>query len=118
MKNAKSARILVIDDETLFLGFMNHILESNGYSVTNAESGEEGMTQFNQHFFDLVITDFRMPTISGYDVAVHIRNSERCDTPIICVTGEGCIEKREVFNKILLKPIKIKDMLKAVNDLC
>lgn len=111
-------KILVIDDDDIFLEFMEQLLIKSGHYVRTAEYGEEGLTKFNETYFDLVITDFFMPYMNGSDVARYIRNSERSDTPIICITGEyNGRENMKMFNKIIMKPVKIKDILNAVNQL-
>ena len=110
-------RILVIDDEKSFLGLMEDFLSSLGYSATTAECGKEGLTKFHNDYFDLVITDFSMPGMNGFDVAKHIRSSDRPDTPLLCVTGEIDLKKTEIFDQVMIKPFQIKDLKDTIKQL-
>jgi CheY-like chemotaxis protein len=94
--------------------FLQHL----GYEVTAACNGQEGISLFDKKpKFDLVITDIKMPGLSGNEVAKHIRDSDRPHTPIVAITGFGEDIGQELFDGILLKPFKIKSLLKIIETL-
>jgi CheY-like chemotaxis protein len=71
-------RVLIIEDEQDIRDILSIVLTRLGYDVVAAENGKKGVDLFNNApFFDLVITDIRMPGMSGNDVAKHIRASRK-----------------------------------------
>ncbi len=65
--------LLCIDDEVAGLEVRKMVLESAGYSVLTAENGKTGLEIFASQRVDLVILDYAMPGMNGYDVAVAMR---------------------------------------------
>ena len=80
-----AASILVVDDEAEIRHVLRVLLESEGFSVTEAASGEEALARFTPDT-DLVILDVRMPGISGYQVCLRLR--ERWNVPILFLTAK------------------------------
>ena len=110
--------ILVIDDEPTFLDFLGRTLTFMGYRVKTANNGEGAIKILRgSHDFDLVITDIIMPKIDGNAVAEYIRSSNRADTPIVAITGYRETGNKELFNSILVKPFKIKDLIAVIKSL-
>jgi CheY-like chemotaxis protein len=111
-------RILLIEDDGGIRNIIAMLLRNLGYQVEVAEDGEEGIEIFTRFGkFDLVITDIRMPRMDGNQVAKHIRNSERAETPIVAITAyEGEVQKDE-FNFSLLKPFRNEDLLRILKSL-
>ncbi len=111
--------ILVIDDDDHICYILCAFLTGMGYEVKVAHDGEEGIKHFDKgRDFDLVITDIRMPRISGCEVARYIRGSDRPSTPIVAITGfsENDISK-EFFNSLLTKPFSLKALRDVVTSL-
>ncbi|NQV15502.1 response regulator [bacterium] len=80
------AKILVIDDEESFRGFMVALLEDQGYETQFAQDGEEGMELVRKQHFDLVITDIIIPLKDGFEVCKEIlANYPR--TEVIAMSG-------------------------------
>src|SRR5262249_40773264 len=88
------ARILIIDDEKQQLMLRAAILQSQGYEVEVAMNGEEAITLCIKHQFDLVITDWLMPTMTGLDITRQIK-SNYPTTSIIMLTGWGNLISEE-----------------------
>jgi CheY-like chemotaxis protein len=110
--------ILVIDDEQIFLDFLGQILTIMGYRVKTANSGEGAIEILRGGYdFDLVITDIVMPKIDGNAVAEYIRSSNRADIPIIAITGDSVKDNKELFNSILIKPFKVKELIAIIKSL-
>ena len=110
-------RILAIDDEELILDFIHRVMTRFGYEVMLASDGTEGVEMLsNGHVFDLVLTDLRMPGMSGNTVAEHVRNSERPDTPVVAITGHDNKDiDRDLFNYVLIKPFRMEALVDVVN---
>jgi two-component system response regulator HydG len=85
------SRILVIDDDQGVRESMERMLRGAGYSVQSAESGEEGLTLARGNAFDVILSDMRMPGISGIDVLQKLR-AQRVDSAFIVMTGFGTVD--------------------------
>jgi CheY-like chemotaxis protein len=83
--NAKK-KILCIDDDTAGLTLRKMMLESEGYEVLIAASGEEGLSLLERQHIDAIVLDYQMPTMNGADVARLIRES-RPELPIVLLSG-------------------------------
>jgi DNA-binding NtrC family response regulator len=84
-------RILVVDDEPAQRELISGFLKKQGLDVSSAESGVKALQLFRQDSIDLILTDQKMPDMSGLDLlqAVHAINPE---TPVILMTAFGSIE--------------------------
>jgi len=85
-----AARILLVDDSQLVKDIVRLRLESLGYGVALAGSGEEALDLIRQQPPDLVVLDIRMPGIDGYEVCRRIRQDADPavrDLPIIALTS-------------------------------
>jgi len=67
------AEILIIDDEPQIRKLLEINLENNGYSVTQAASGKEGIILAANHPPDLILLDIGLPDKSGHDVLKELR---------------------------------------------
>ncbi|MCB0261565.1 MAG: sigma-54-dependent Fis family transcriptional regulator [Calditrichaeota bacterium] len=84
-------RILLIDDDVNLCKVIAYQLKKNGYNVTSANSGAEGLKYFAQQDFELVITDIQMPDISGIQVLKDIRRRNR-QVVVIIITAHGSVD--------------------------
>ena len=80
------ARILLVDDNTLGLSARKSVLEELGHRVTAVTSPREAITCLESHKFDLVITDFRMPEMTGSELIGWIRE-RTIECPTILISG-------------------------------
>ena len=83
----QGARILVVDDEPQIRRSLQVNLESKGYAVETAETGEEAIGAFHNRHPDVIILDLIMPGIDGVDVVRRIRESST--VPIIVLSAMG-----------------------------
>lgn len=83
--------ILVIDDEQNIREGLATALEMDGYNVATAVNGKDGLEYVVAHEVDLVITDLRMPEVSGEDVLSRVV-AEYPGVPVIVLTGHGSVE--------------------------
>ena len=83
-------KILNIDDSPTVQRLIEMILSSQGYEVVLASDGEEGIAKAKSDRPDLILVDFVMPKMNGYQVCKTLKDDpEFRDTPIILVTSKG-----------------------------
>ena len=111
-------KILIIDDEQSQRDILFDILSDFGYNVTGVASGEEGVQSFSQDEYPVVITDLKMPGISGIDVLREVL-AINPNIQVILMTAFGSIPS--AVNAIkngaydyLTKPFKKEDLLLVV----
>jgi two-component system response regulator HydG len=85
------ARILVIDDDEAVRESIGRMLRGAGYVVQPASTGEEGLAIARRGGFDVILSDLRMPGLSGIDVLRTLREA-RVDAAFIVMTGFGTID--------------------------
>jgi two-component system response regulator HydG len=85
------SRILVIDDDDAVREAMSRMLRAAGYTVQAACSGEDGFELARAGAFDVILSDMRMPGISGLDVLKRLRGV-RVDAAFIVMTGFGTVD--------------------------
>ena len=86
-----TGRILFIDDDRAGREVALFNLRKAGYEVTAASDGQEGLAAFSPEKFDLVVTDVKMPGLSGIDVLRRVR-TQSPDTPVLVITAFGNVE--------------------------
>lgn len=86
-----NGRILVVDDEWNIRDVLSNILQAQGYDVDCAEDGEEGIAKIDENDYDIVITDLKMPKVSGMEVLRHLQATSSSTLGIVA-TGYGSIE--------------------------
>jgi len=101
-------RILVVDDDSDIRRLNAEVLKSSGYEVDTAEDGEVGLEKvlhavsYAPDSYDLLITDYQMPKLSGLDLVKKLR-AERMALPVIIATGTLPKEK---FTPVPLAPTR------------
>ncbi len=78
--------VLCVDDEKIGLRVRKIMLENHGFRVLTANSGQQGLSMFDDHHIDLVVLDYYMPDLNGGDVAAEMRR-RRPDVPIIFLSA-------------------------------
>lgn len=116
-----TVRILFIDDDRAGREVALFNLRKAGYEVTSASDGQEGLSLFSPGNFDLVITDVKMPGISGIEVLRRIRSLDLV-VPLLVVTAFGDMEMaveamREGACYFLAKPFDREHLLLAVEEI-
>jgi DNA-binding NtrC family response regulator len=84
-------RILVIDDDVGVLESTARMLRASGYTVQTAASGDEGHDLARGDVFDVILSDMRMPGLSGLDLLSKLRTSH-VDASFIVMTGFGTVD--------------------------
>ena len=105
----KDGKILIIDDDIIFLDLLNTRLSRDGYAVFTANSGEKGFMKAKQILPDIIILDIVMPDVDGWTVYKKIKNTPLLsEIPIIIITIGDYEKMAEDFGVIdfLSKPIE------------
>ena len=111
--------ILVVDDAPETLEVLQRNLISEGYIVYTAPDVAEALKILDSTLIDLVITDLKMPKVSGLDLIRHVRENFK-DTEIMMITGyatiEGAVEAVQTgAEEYLSKPFTDEELLSSVN---
>lgn len=83
-------QILIIDDDALVMRTLERLLTMAGYMIDKAYNGEEAINYLKTKKYDLIISDIKMPGISGIQTIEYFREQEKAfgkHTPIIFMTG-------------------------------
>ncbi len=113
--------ILIVDDEEALREALVKILEDDGYEVIAAESGERAIEILHDYPVDLMLTDIRMPGMSGIDLLKKVREIHHT-LGVIILTGYGEIESYiEAMHfgalEYVSKPFKMNELKFIVNKL-
>ena len=110
-------KILVVDDDTNICELLRLYLTKEGYQVTTANDGEEGLDKFNLVKPDMVLLDVMMPKMDGLEVCRRIRKLG--NTPVMMLTAKG-----ETFDKVLglelgaddyiSKPFRLRELMARI----
>ncbi len=90
VENSK-ARILCVDDEGVILDSFRKILVLDGYCVDTVETGREALGLIQNHSYDFVFTDLKMPEMDGVEVTKSVKHL-RPDIDVVIITGYATVE--------------------------
>lgn len=121
LPKGRGGRILLVDDELTLAVVTEQALTRIGYTVTRCDRAERALEKFREtpREFDLVITDFAMPGMSGTDLATALIQV-RADLPILLVSGFLDQPVRAAaqtigIREVLLKPLSLEGLSDAVS---
>jgi DNA-binding NtrC family response regulator len=106
--------ILIIDDEKSLLDVLSLVFKKEGYEVRTATSGGEALEILGSNSIDLVITDIRMPHLSGIEILKYIK-SNIPEVPVIVITAYGSIKQAVEALKAgaldyIVKPFDVEEL--------
>jgi two-component system nitrogen regulation response regulator NtrX len=113
------AKILIIDDEELIRSSLKKYLKRDGYDVSAAESGEEGLEVFTTEQPDIVLLDLHLPGTGGLAVLESLKKVRK-DIVVIIISAHGDIEtavstiKMGAFD-FIEKPFELKTLSASLN---
>ncbi|HEX9898787.1 MAG TPA: sigma-54 dependent transcriptional regulator [Candidatus Methylomirabilis sp.] len=110
------ASILVVDDEPAMRLLVTSILRDEGHDVTAAANGEEALQLIERRHYHLIISDLKMPGMSGVDLLERVKQEDP-ETAVILLTAFGTVEgaveaMRKGAAHYLLKPLANPDELR------
>lgn len=118
MENSQKASILLVDDEESILESLEGLFSLKGYDVDTAQDGTQALQKIGQGAFDLVVSDVRMPRLSGLDLLKEVKRKNG-NTRVIMITAYGQISEaisaiRQGAYDYLTKPLDDAELLSAV----
>lgn len=118
--NGERRRILVVDDEESIQNLLIGVLEMDGHYVSTASNGREALDRVAQEPFDLIITDVKMPVMSGPDLYQNLSDAGNpLARRVIFITGDTVAPDTRRFlqsvdNAVLAKPFRLRDVRESV----
>ena len=112
------ARILLIEDDLSASAAFEKVLRKAGYDVSSVARGEDGLAEVTRQSFEVVLTDFKLPGLSGLDLISRLRTTHP-QLPVIMMTAHGSTETAIQATKLgaceyLLKPFEVDELLDLV----
>ena len=114
-------KILFIEDDPMNRRVVNDMLDVAGATMTGAESGEIGLALIDEHDFNIILLDLRMPGMDGLTALEHIRarKDAKADLPVIVLTADTAIDLRERClaagaDEVLFKPVAMDSLFDAI----
>ncbi len=95
-----SIKILIVDDFATMRRILKNILKQLGFTnISEADDGSTALEQLKKNQFDLIISDWNMPKMSGLDLLKSVRGMNECkDIPFLMVTAEA--QKQNVIEAV------------------
>lgn len=118
-------RILLVDDDTLVRSAIGNFIQTAlGHEVIECDSAEEGLLMYKKESFPIIITDIRMPVMSGLDLLREIKKSPQGKrTGVVLITGFSDLESavfalREGAFDYLYKPVDVMQLAGVIARYC
>ncbi len=113
-------KLLIVDDDSSMRMALYESLTSCGYEVETAENGADALVKFRNGHFSGVVTDMRMPKMSGMDVLRGVKKISP-QTPVILITAYGTVNTaveamKEGASEFIMKPFSLDDLEFAVKN--
>ena len=113
-------KILIVDDDPIFLILLYRTLLDEGYQVIKAVRSQEAISAMESESFDLVITDLVMPDIDGIELTRRMLGIDP-KLPIIIITGSGYLEKAAEARKVgaydfIAKPFELEKICTTIKN--
>ena len=119
IRATEPARILLVDDDSDCLEALQQMMEALDHSCTVTEDPRHALEHFLRHSFDLVITDFRMPFMTGRELALKMRAKDP-ESKIILLSGYHPVKESPdewPFIAFLEKPIDIHELKRVLSSI-
>jgi len=119
-----TAKVLLIDDNLVFLKAISDSLEVMNYDVTTLTDGKNVVKYLKTKNYDIIITDIIMPDKDGFETINDIRKFDD-NIPIIAVTGDGSYELNQnlmIAEKLgatdtIMKPFETSVLVEKINNI-
>lgn len=119
--NTNSSTIYIVDDDDAVRDSLRFLLETNGYQVQTFASGEEFLEKYDPKIVSILITDVRMPGMSGLQLQEEL-NARKATVPIVFITGHGSVPMVVSTMKkgavdFIEKPFNLSDIQEVISRL-
>ncbi len=114
------ARVLIVDDDASLCEMLSEKLRLEGYDCRTCLSGEEGLAQLQKESFDVILSDLRMPAMSGLRL-MEVARHERPEAAFILVTGNDDVRvateamKNGAYDYVI-KPFRLESVLHGITN--
>ena len=115
------SRILLVDDELDNSSIFKIALEDAGFEVDTYNDSELALSAFKPNYYDLLILDIRMPKMDGYELYAKMRKKDN-KVKVCFLTATEKYKEEHISSFLssgcfLIKPIRIDDLVKKVNEM-
>ncbi len=113
-------RVLLIDDEKVFVDNLAGILTRRGMKVQSVNDGLKALDLLTNELYDVLVLDMRMPGMDGVELLKAIRERD-VQTPVIVLTGQVSIKQltealKEGVAEVMLKPCRIETLVSCIEN--
>ncbi|WNM18169.1 response regulator transcription factor [Flavobacterium capsici] len=111
-------KLLIVEDETGIMQFLQQGLEEEGFIVTTANNGEKGLELAQNNKFDLLLLDWMLPKMTGFELCTAYRETNK-KTPIIFLTAKDTVQEtidglKAGANDYIKKPFNFDELLERI----
>ena len=113
-------RVLLIDDETVFVDSLTKVLTRRGFRVQSAPDGLKALELLTNEIFDVLVLDMRMPVMDGIATLKAIRERDAL-TPVVVLTGNPNMKQlaealKEGAADVVLKPCPVDMLVSCIEN--
>lgn len=119
-----NGRILIADDDRVLAEVIKFNLEAAGFELTVTYDGEAGLAKAREAEFDLILTDYQMPRMTGYEFCREVRRESMNEqTPIVFCSGKSYeIDTAKLTDelgvaRVFLKPFSPSEVVAAIREI-
>ena len=114
-------RVLIVEDVDSLRDVLSAVLEREGYTVVACGSAEEALEAFKQSTFSLVLSDFKLPEMTGIDLLRSVRKRS-ANVPFLLMTAFGSIDMaveamKEGANDFIAKPFEPSTLVRSIKEI-
>jgi two-component system, OmpR family, response regulator TrcR len=114
-------KVLIVEDERTLSMIISDTLKDEGFDVTQAYDGNQGLSNYRVYHPDVIIADVMMPNMDGFEMVKQIRKMDK-STPVLFLTARSSIEDLVAgfklgANDYLKKPFKMQELIIRVKAL-
>lgn len=121
-KRPTQGQLVLVEDDEAVRSVLTVLLEAAGWEVMAAADGRAGLALATRTVPDVVVTDLRMPDLSGIELAKRLSNTPGiASVPILAITSDGsrlheAAVRSDCFHEVLNKPLAPDVLLRAVSE--
>ncbi len=122
MSTASEKLVLLVDDDESLLDLMTHVVKKEGFRTERAMDGEEALAKAAALNPDVIVLDFMLPNMGGYEVLRELQSRGHGDIPIVIVTGRAMdgksvemVRQESNVKDFMQKPVRPAMLLAALH---
>ena len=116
----RRAKILLVDDEVAFANNIAKLISKRGYDIITVYNGESAVQAVEEHDFDVIVLDLKMPGMDGMS-ALKLIKGKKPEVEVIILTGHGSFEsgidgmQLGAFD-FIMKPVRFDDLYEKIRQ--